>query len=304
MHQSRIITLIYAVLSMLFWGFSYIWVKIAYKYYEPLTTVFIRLVISAVILIVVVKSLKLIRPILKKDYLKFFALAFFEPFCYFLGESFGLKFVSSTIAAVIIATIPVLTPFAILLFFKERITWINFAGIIISFFGVLLMIINKDLSLNASPTGVLLMFVAVFSALGFIIFINDLSHRYNPLTILMIQNTLGALFFLPLFLIFDWQHFVQVKVNYELAYSIICLSIFASTLAFLLFIVVIRNIGATRANLFTNLIPVFTAFFSYFLLNEEFTWFKITGILFVIGGVSLTQGYALMKELKNRRIKS
>lgn len=289
---------------MLFWGFSYIWVKIAYKYYEPLTTVIIRLLISSIILFVVIKLLKLFKPILKKDYFKFFALAFFEPFCYFLGESFGLKFVSSTIGAVIIATIPVLTPFAILLFFKEKITWINFAGIIISFFGVLLMIVNKDLSLNASPTGVLLMFVAVFSALGFILFINDLAHRYNPLTILLIQNALGTLYFLPFFLIFDLQHFVQVKINYELIYSLMCLAIFASTLAFLLFITVIRNFGATRANLYTNLIPVFTAFFSYFLLNEEFTWFKIIGILFVIGGVSLTQGYALMKELKNKKIKS
>jgi len=33
-------------------------------------------------------------------------MAFFEPFLYFIGESFGLVYISSTIAAVIVATIP------------------------------------------------------------------------------------------------------------------------------------------------------------------------------------------------------
>ena len=75
------------------------------------------------------------------------------------------------------------------------------------------------------------------------------------------------------------------------------LAVFASTLAFLLFIVVIRELGINKANMFTYLIPVFTAILSYFILSESFSFQKITGIILVITGVSLSQIFRLFKKI-------
>jgi drug/metabolite transporter (DMT)-like permease len=75
----------------------------------------------------------------------------------------------------------------------------------------------------------------------------------------------------------------------ELLTALLQLSVFASTMAFLFFIPVVRDIGVTKANIFTNFIPVFTAIFSYFILSEVLTFNKIVGMLIVISGVLLTQ---------------
>ncbi len=103
------------------------------------------------------------------------------------------------------------------------------------------------------------------------------------------QNIIGVVYFLPLFFIFDFQHFIQVRPNSELITSLLLLAVFASSLAFVFFTISAREIGVSKTNLFTNLIPVFTAIFSFFILKEHFELRKIIGMLVVIIGVLLSQ---------------
>src|SRR6056297_696835 len=114
-----------ALIPMIFWGISYIWTKIVLKYYHPITTIFLRLVISTIVLSVVVFVFKNNFSIKKKDYKYFLILAFFEPFCYFIGENFGIELVSPTVASIIISTIPVVTPIFAYLIIKEKLTKLN-----------------------------------------------------------------------------------------------------------------------------------------------------------------------------------
>jgi drug/metabolite transporter (DMT)-like permease len=67
------------------------------------------------------------------------------------------------------------------------------------------------------------------------------------------------------------------------------LAIFASSLAFLFFTMTVEKIGVSKANVFSNLIPVFTAVFSFFIIGETFSVQKIAGIFIVIFGVFLSQ---------------
>jgi len=287
---------------MLFWGFSFVWVKVVYAHhYRPIMTIFIRLVISSIILYFVIKLIKKEQKIERKDYGKFMLLALFQPFCYFMGESFGLTLISSTTAAVIISFIPLLTPVFAYLFIREKLSILNFIGIIISFAGILLIVFNKDLSFDASPLGVLLEFCAVASAIAYSIVVKKLVDKYSSLTIIKTQNILGALYFMPLFFIFDFKEFISITPDSSLIYSMLMLSVFASSGAYLLYIPVIRELGINRANIFTNLIPVITAVLSYFILTETFDFTKIAGMFIVILGVSISQIY---KQFNKRFIKT
>jgi drug/metabolite transporter (DMT)-like permease len=51
----------------------------------------------------------------------------------------------------------------------------------------------------------------------------------------------------------------------------------------------IQKLGATRASIYTNLVPVLAAFFSYFLLKEPLGWQFWTGMLLVLAGVSIAR---------------
>jgi drug/metabolite transporter (DMT)-like permease len=276
-------------LAMIFWAFSFVWVKQAYTSFNPSTVVLFRLVISALLLFVILKSLKRLNPLKKKDLKWFMLLAFFEPFMYFVGESFGLKYVSSTMGAVIISTIPLFAPIADRLFFKTRITWLNIFGLIISFAGVLMIVLEKDLSLNAPLYGIAMLFVAVLAAIGYTVVLKKIPMHYNAVTIITYQNAIGSFYFLPLFLTLDLKHFEHTQFSTGAVLAIVQLAIFASSAAFILYTNSIRIIGITKANAFVNMIPVFTAIFAWWLLNEPLSVEKFAGIAIVITGVFISQ---------------
>lgn len=277
-----------AVAPMIFWGISYIWTKIVLQYYEPLTTIFLRLVISTIFLSTVI-FFKKVRKIKKSDLKYFFLLAFFEPFCYFLGENFGMKLVSPTVASIIISTIPVITPIFAFIILKEKLSKLNILGLIISFTGVVLILTTKNSDLVVNFKGIMLLFLAAVSGVGYGITVRNLSNRYSPLTIVLTQNFIGTIYFLPLFLIFEFKDFISVTPNKELIFSILQLSIFASTLSFIFITYAIKNLGISKTNVFTNLIPIVTAIFSFFMLGKILTGQEIFGILVVISGLFLSQ---------------
>lgn len=284
-----------------FWSFSFVWFKIAFIAYNPITVVIFRLIISAALISVIAWFLKRLQKPTRKDLRLFILMAFFEPFIYFLGESYGLKYVSSTVAAVIVATIPLITPIAAWYFYKEKVKWMNVVGLLFSFFGVGLVVLNGSFRFDASPLGVGLEFMAVFSAIAYSLVLKNLASRYNTLTIIAYQNLIGIIFFLPIWLVVDLKEFLHTPFHPQAFRAIILLAVFSSTLAFVFFTQSIRQIGITRSNTFINLIPVFVAILSFIILKNELGAQKIIGIVIVVAGLFLAQ---LRKKSKNAKRKA
>ncbi|MDD2717604.1 MAG: DMT family transporter [Candidatus Wallbacteria bacterium] len=276
-----------AVLAMAFWGLSFVWTKIVYKYYHPFAVVFIRLVISSALLLMYSRSKR--DRIARPDILPLLILSMFEPLLYFLCESLGLKYVSSTVASLIIAMIPVLIPVGAFLFLRERLSGSGIIGLIISLAGVASLILGPDLTFRYSPLGILLMLGAVLSAVSYNLICARLVKKYSPLTLVTWQNTAGVLYFLPLFLIYGLDSVRQTPVAGELVLNILNLAVFSSTLAFVFNNQVIQDIGVSRTNIFTNLIPVFTALSAYLLLGESFDLAKLASMAVIISGVAISQ---------------
>jgi drug/metabolite transporter (DMT)-like permease len=280
---------IIAMVSMLFWGMSYIWSKIVFEFYSPLTTIFFRLLISFLSLILFIALTHQFEKIRKEDRWLFIAGALFNPFLYFIGENYGLKMVSASLSSIVVATIPLFAPFAAYYYFKEKLKPVNLAGLILSFVGLLIIILKKDFSLSADPLGLLLLFLAVFSAVFYTIFLKKLTTRYSPLTVITWQNLLGALYFLPFFLFFETPKVFEAIPDAKTLGALILLGVFASSLAYVLFAGVVKSLGVIQSSLYTNLIPVFTVIFAFYFLNESFTTTKIIGMAVVITGVVLSE---------------
>ncbi len=280
----------------IFWGISYVLTKIVFEYYKPLTTVFLRIVISSVVLFLIIWIAGPREKIKKEDIWLFLISSFFNPFIYFIGESYGLKHVSASVSAFIIATIPVFTPVVAYKVFGERLSWINILGVFISFAGIGMIVFNLNTGFTASPVGVAFLFLGVFSAVAYIVFLKKLSFKYHPFTIIAWQNLIGVIYFLPWFLYFDLNSFLNARPDTEAVVSLFTLGIFASSFAFVLFTYVVREIGMSKANFYANMVPVFAAVFAYFMLSETFTTIKIAGMFVIIGGVVLSE----MEKKENR----
>lgn len=286
-----------ATLAMMCFALSFVWFKVANISYGPLTIVLFRLLISAVILLVYTKLTGKLKIPSKKDFKYLLLLTFFEPFLYFMGESFGLQYLSSTVGAVIIATIPLVAPVAAFLFYRERITVKNILGILISFFGVGLVIFEMGAGLTASPLGVFLQFCAVFAAVGYTVVLHKVSDKLNNISIILMQNIIGSVYFLPFWLIFERNRFLNTPFDRDGFLAIVYLAIFASTFAFIFFTYSVRHLGITKANMFANTIPVFTAVFAWFILGDLLNLQKVIGISVVIAGLFIGQ-MSLKKKYK------
>ncbi len=274
---------------MIFWAFSFIWYKIANESFRPVTIVFFRLVISVILLSSYLFIKRKFVNIKREDRKLFLTLALFEPFSYFIGESFGLTYVSATVGSVLISTIPVFAALGAWIIFRERLKWINYTGIILSFIGVLIFLVNKDGTLSFNIKGIALLMLAVISATGYNLTLSRLVGKYSPVFIVNVQNCIGSVLFLPLFLISDLDHLIHTTVSFNNMIPVIELAVFASCGAFILFAFSVRNMGVTRANVFTNFIPLFTALFSFIILGDKLTIQNGAGMVVVIIGLILSQ---------------
>lgn len=280
---------LYALTAMLFWGMSFVWTSILLKYYQPVSIIFFRLILSTLFLYAILFFYRNRERMLRRDIKWFFLSALFNPFLYFLGENWGLKYSTSTITSVIIATIPVFSPVAGYLAFRERLRWFNFAGIGVSFLGILVMLATDGFRPAIPAKGILFLGGAVVSSLIYSVLLKRLAESYSPLYIISVQNLTGIFLFLPVFLLFEAHQAIAITPNTEIITSFIFLAVLASSVSFVFFARTVKVLGISKANIFSNLIPVFTAVFSFIILDERFTLQKIIGITIVIGGVYFSE---------------
>jgi drug/metabolite transporter (DMT)-like permease len=295
MNKKSFAVYVSAIIAMIFWSYSFIWYKEVFVFYKPITLVLFRLVISSVFLFILTISLRRLNPLNKSDVKSFLLLAFFEPFLYFIGESFGVSLIPSSLAAVIVATIPLFSPIGAYYFHNERITKMNFLGIVVSILGVGIVIFHQGFGyIDANPIGVAMMFVAVIAALCYSVVIKKMTTKYSIFSIITYQNTFGIIFFVPLFFIFEFDHFKTVTITWDVMIPLLKLGIFSSTFAFIFFTFSIKHLGITKASIFTNTIPVLTAILAWIYLGEDLGYVKIIGIIVVIGGLFLSQFHPKM----------
>lgn len=297
MKNRNYIVHIAGVLAMIMWGLSFIWSTQVYRNLNPTATIFLRLVVATIFFTAILFIFGLNEKV-KKEHLGLFALAaMFEPFLYFIFEGYGLKNTSPIIGAAIIAMIPLVTPIAASVFLKERLSPMNILGLIVSFLGVMVMLINKDLEFVASTKGVLFLFSAVVVAVGYSISLVKLTKLYKPLTITWMQNIIGMIYFIPLTIImerFEPSNFANIG---SYIVPLLCLGVFCSAIAYSLWAFAFSRLGASKANVYSNLIPVFTGIFSFILGIEAFASNKLIGIVMVVIGL-------IFSQLKKKEVKS
>jgi drug/metabolite transporter (DMT)-like permease len=274
---------------MIFWSFSFIWTSVAILSFPPITLITLRLMIASALLFAIVKLCGTFQIIQRKDLKLFLMLAFFEPFLYYLGETFGLTMVSSTLASVIISTIPLFSPILAFVLLRERIGWFTMIGIIVSLMGVLCVIYVPNSGFTANPWGVALLFLAVFAAICYITTLRRISTEYSTLNVIFYQSFFGLIFFVPTFFLTEFSKIATIHITSQAITALLLLSLFASVVAFVLFAGAVRRVGVARTNVFVNLIPVFTAIFSWLLLDEIIRFTQWLGIVVVVMGLFVSQ---------------
>ena len=291
-HPSKALTYIASIFAITLWGMSYIWTDKLIALNIPIFYfVFVRILLAGLVLFLFNTAYGRIKRIQRQDLPKFLLLAFFEPFIYFICETFGLKLTGSpTLSAMVIATIPIFSIGAGIIFFKEKVNFINIIGILFSLVGIVMVAMAKGTLGEHFIWGVVLLLVAVISEVGHASITKSLAGNYSSQIIVMYQFLIGAIYLFPLFIWKGIDGFnVESYFSAEVWYPLICLAILCSSLAFSLWVSTIKNLGVAKSSIFSALIPVAAAIIAWVLGHEYLNSRQWIGIVISTAGVILSQ---------------
>ncbi len=285
-------TYMLTILAIVLWGFSFVWTNdILQKDIPVFTFLFIRLALAGTLLFAFAKLTGKLQPIAKKDVKFLILMAFFEPFIYFIGETYGIKATNSAVlSAVIIATIPIVSLFVENILYKVPYTAFKIFGTAITIPGIVMVIMKSGETTSVEHTyGIALLFLAVAGSIGYSSVVKKLSGNYNPLTITTYQFVIGSVFFLPFFLGWGLDGVNGTLLTREILVPLLSLAVLCSCLAFFCWVNAIRDLGMTKTNIFSALIPAVSALGAAMLGQEQITVMSAAGIAVVTAGVIIAQ---------------
>lgn len=292
MKEQKTVIYIASIFAILLWGMSYLWTDQLISHNIPVFYfVFVRILLAGIILFLFNTASSRIKRIQKGDWPKFLALSFCEPFIYFICETYGLKATGSpTISAMVIATIPIFSVGAGILFFKEKISAINIGGIFMSLIGIVLVAMSRgDIGENFL-WGILLLLIAVISEVGHASLTKSLSGTYSSQIIVMYQFLIGSVFLLPFFIWKGLDNFTFAEYfSLDIWHPILCLAVLCSSLAFTLWVGTIKTLGVAKSSIFSALIPVVAALIAWLIGRESLNTRQWFGIAISAVGVILSQ---------------
>src|ERR687897_2849114 len=199
----------------------------------------------------------------------------------------SLLYTTSTNAALINGTTPILTMVLAAAIGLDRLTGRRLAGALVSLVGVGWIVSRGslgaliDLSFNR---GDLIMLVAALTWAIYTILLNRMRGALSPLATLTIVTVLAVP---PLGAIGGYELMSRPieTITPMVVVGLVYISVLASVAAFMAWSVGIKGIGAARGSIFLNLIPVFTAVIAVLTLGERIGLVQLIGGSLVIGGV-------------------
>lgn len=293
MRNKKVLANLLAMLLMLFWGISYLSIKVVVEEIDPTVSAFYRFFIAAVILFGILRIKFPEEKILKEDRIKLILGGLFGVALYFFFENYSISFTSASNVAILISAIPIFTLMSQRILFKEKLNLSKFMGVILSAVGLVIIIASKErVSLFSTGTlGDLMALGAVFSWIIYNVLTSNFKGNYKSITITAYQVLYGCIFLSPSLVL------TKLKVPSPLVIgNIIFLSIFCSCLGYIIYIFCLEQLGATVITTYINLQPIVSLISAYILLHEKVTKYQITGSLIIIAGVLLVSRQTKFNE--------
>ncbi|WP_334327871.1 DMT family transporter [Gilliamella apicola] len=293
MSNNRYLVLLAVTLSTFFWGSNFNAGASVVADASPYVVATERFVFATIIIMIfmLLKDRTSIIA-LQKNWIAFIALGLLGITGFNLAFFIGLKTTSAINGSLIMATSPITTALLAAMIDKHKISLIQTVGMLISLFGVVIVVSNGSImnliSLNFS-SGDLIIMLGNLAWATYTVGSRKYISNSTPLqttTYTMLFGTIGIL----LFTVYNNNLLISlnnitIKNHLILVYMAVC----GTVLAYLFWNFGIKEIGAANTAVFFNLVPVFTMILALFTGSVP-NLLQISGALIVICGVILATG--------------
>ncbi|MGA8922116.1 MAG: DMT family transporter [Candidatus Dormiibacterota bacterium] len=273
----------------LIWGVSFLLIKLAIRDMSPTAVLLFRSASGCLTLAVIV--LLMGRPLFGEGWrtrlVSFGIMAVTNAVVPWIAIAWGEEHITSGLASILNSTTSLWT--AVLIYWvmpAERPSAVNYAGVLIGFAGVVILVLPDILAngLSGSLLGTLAVLVAALSYA-----VNALYQRRKMRNVSIFEVSLGQLVASVIFAIpiaapsIPHVHFALVSMA-----AVVALGAGGTGIAYLLYYYVMNQLGAVRAAGVTLLVPVTAVFWGVLLLHETLSLTIVVGMVVILSGIVLT----------------
>ena len=277
------------ILLSAIWGGAFTLNKMALDSFTPEVIVAGRLISGSVFLVALIYFLykRFSINLAQVNYYLFMSLVgIVIPFIAIIT---GQKNIDSAMAGILMATMPISTILLSHLFLDdEKMNKQKFIGFIISFLGVFILIYRDDLFIDNSISETFESQLLVILGATLYAFAAIYGKKYkitDPLSA-STGTILFATFFMTIYLIF----IDQSKPSYSkllLDMNILLLGVLCTAIATVIYFQILQSEGASFISMMNFLIPLWAILFGIIILNDQFSWNYILGLLVILFGIKL-----------------
>ena len=293
----------------LIWGTNYALVKSAFREIDPQAFNALRLVEASVVMVGANLLVRRARPavddngsgfgevasifhtpapVTRGDWLRLAWLGLVGHCLYqylFIG---GLAMTSVANGALIVSSSPIVITLFSTVTGKERLGALHWAGTLLSFLGIYLVVGRGAHVSVASLRGDAMLLGAVVCWALYTLGARPLMARHSPVGITALSMLIGTVLYVPLvareLASVDYRA-VSALTWIKLIYS----SLFAICVAYTIWYAAVRAIGNARTSVYSNLLPIVAMVTAYVWLREPLGAAKLGGAAAVLAGVALTR---------------
>lgn len=203
----------------------------------------------------------------------------------------ALHYTTSINASLMNTSTPIIIYILSFIFLKEKLTRNQLIGTFISLLGVLFIISKgsfESLMQFSFNRGDLIVIIAVICWAIYSLLVKQYSMRLPGGPTFLVSIFIGILLLLPFYLYETINPDIVITWSWNSIGAILYTGIFASIVAFVCWNTGVVRLGANKAGIYLNFIPVFATVFAVLFIGESLQVFQVIGGLFVILGVFLT----------------
>lgn len=280
------------IFATILWGGNFVIGRAVADDIPPITLAFLRWLVAFMVFLPIAYSrTKKEWPQLKQHFGSVIILALTGVAAFNTLVYIGLHYTTSINASLMNSSTPIIIYILSFIFLKERLTKFQLIGTLISLAGVLFIISGGSLQNFLSFSfnkGDIIVLIAVFCWSVYSLLIKKNAGKLPGYSTFLVTIVLGTLMLLP-FTIYELLTTTQEIVwSGSTIAAIFYVGIFASIIAFLSWNSGVVALGANRAGIYLNFIPVFATIFAVIFLNEQLLIAQVVGGIAVIAGVFIS----------------
>jgi drug/metabolite transporter (DMT)-like permease len=281
---------LYLFIPVLFWGISYISIKVVLTELEPVEMISARLFLATITLFLILRFKKI--PIVPKGGWKKLVIAAGIVFLHFWVMATGMKETSASNTAWILTTAPIFVAILAWLYLKEPFGGWQWLGLFVASVGVVALSYNGDMS-NLGWTNSRGDFIVLGSCVTwglYTVAARDITKAIDPLVATFWMCAIAGLVFVP-FTVATSGIGKFLSLQPTTAIHLAFLGIGCLAISFWLWSEGLAKMNAAEVGLYLYVEPLITVLAAWLLIGEKPTWWLAIGAILISAGVYVAESF-------------